>query len=617
MILVDRMAAAAVCARYRGGVRPRGGRGAGGDCVGNLDWGGVSLVVGAFVHPERSQHSGDEGQSANVVGHADAFAHIEASLAHTTPHALLVVGGAQVGKTAVMNEVARRLHLPLVRINPAEAGWPLSGLSALAAALGGAGAAAVDAEVRRERERAVPADDLLLADRLLDAIRAQTIDDVILVDDVDLMDQRSTTVLGFLMRRLGGTSLRMIASISAGPVPSEFDGVPRTVLGPLPRREAIAFARSVFPTAAPGVATLIADASGGLAGVIGTARLTPEELSGAHPLLIPPRRGDLHPSRAPLPQRQASASRVLRMLAVAPFADQAALVGDDRDRIAAVDRLLAEGVIALTRHRLRIVDTALRVELLESLDLAARTELHTAAAEAHRDVDLAMRLWHESFIGGEVGADLLVAAAALIAAGDVAAASEFAERACVISPADRLRDSALLGLAGSLCDQGEFSLARLYLSRLSSDLVPSQRVRETALSLVIDHAAGEPLPVDRIDAVVDRHLAADPPVAHACSPPSCSCASIAANSTRHATSSPASARSHRLSTTASWTCSRARCRRMLRRHRASTSGRRSCWRCGARWRPTATIGCDACQPRSPKPGQGIIPRRSRRCASSR
>lgn len=479
--------------------------------VGNLDGGGVSLVVGAFVHSGRSQRPQGEQESASVVGHVDAFAHIEASLAHTTPHALLVVGAAQVGKTAVMNEVARRLHLPLVRINPAEAGWPLSGLSALAAALGGTGAAAVDAEVRRERERAVPADDLLLADRLLDAIRAQSTDDVILVDDVDLMDQRSTTVLGFLMRRLGGTSLRMIASISAGPVPSEFDGVPRTVLGPLPRREAIAFARSVFPTADPGVATLIADASGGLAGVIGTARLTPEELDGSLPLSLPPRRGDLHPPRTPLTEHAPTTAQLLRMLAIAPFADPAALVGDDRDRVAAVDRLLADGVIALARHRLRIVDTALRADLLDALDLAARTELHAAAADAHRDVDPALRLWHESFAGADVGADLLIAAAALIAIGDVAAASEFAERGCMIAPADRLRDSALLGLAGSLCDQGEFALARLYLSRLSSDLVPSQRVREMALSLVIDHAAGEPLPVDRIDAVIDRNLAADAP----------------------------------------------------------------------------------------------------------
>ncbi|MDQ1136511.1 DNA-binding CsgD family transcriptional regulator [Microbacterium sp. SORGH_AS 1204] len=393
--------------------------------------------------------------------------------------ACLFTGEPGVGKSALAGHIAAGHDAVVVVASPSERMWPYSGLSAVAAGLGGERRAAVDALLDRGGDWP----EHLLAEHLsrtLQLVREEP--DVVVVDDIDQLDGASVTVLSYVLGRLRGTGLHVIAT--SGPLGgrSDFAGMRREVIGRLGVEESLELARAVLGThAAPAVLRNVVASTGGHPGLLARVRLTPRETVGDVPLPFPLRLADDAAGRRGAGDtlvRDPAVAAVMDLLSVAP------VFGHDRLRGAAaalgveVDALIDDGLVDVHGELARIADPARRLRHLSALSADERHRLHARAATEHAGAYPATVLWHESFADPGIDRErLLVAAVDLAQTGEPSTAVEFAERA-LAGPLDAAaRCRLLVDLGEALVLQGDDVRARFYLRRAGTSSEPAVRAR--------------------------------------------------------------------------------------------------------------------------------------------
>ena len=216
--------------------------------------------------------------TGDLLGRASELRTIDALLAGTDPAgpSLLLRGDPGVGQTALLDAAGTRATTTGARVlraggAPFEAGIRFSALhQMLYAARDVAGRLPDDQRDALAhvfgRAGACAADPLVLATAVLALVGEIAAGHPLLlvVDDVQWIDPASATVLGFLARRVGGTTARFLAAGRTG-TPGLFDEMrlPDRTIGPLPPQAAAALLDARHP-GLPGIVRrrLLADAAG-------------------------------------------------------------------------------------------------------------------------------------------------------------------------------------------------------------------------------------------------------------------------------------------------------------------------------------------------------------------
>ncbi|HSP53571.1 MAG TPA: LuxR C-terminal-related transcriptional regulator [Cryobacterium sp.] len=380
--------------------------------------------------------------------------------------ALLIVGETGSGKTHLLADVEPIPGIVTyrLRINPAEAVIPLSGLSAFVASFQNPDAAALSGKLL------VPADgDAQLATRaaeLLAVIHDLTSSStLLLIDDLDLMDSASQTVFAMVASRLGGTGLSLVGTVSTEPFGGPLASLPRVPLTRLNFTGSMTLASEILgPQCDEAVRRMVVSASAGSPReLVRNARSLTDQQMATAPVSLPFRAS--RSAAAPV-ETPADPQGLLVRLSCAFLSSQDALLTDNVHDRAALEEFLSAGTVVREGRYLRIGDAALRARLYWSLDAGTRAELHTRAArlEAETGGDPGLAAWHQSWAdAGYLTSDQLFSAATEFAGrGLIWQAIELAERALALALDSTGPAPALLDLAEALYRQGEMSFAARY-----------------------------------------------------------------------------------------------------------------------------------------------------------
>lgn len=422
----------------------------------------------------------------------------------------LFVGEGASGKTTLAREIAARHDAVLVTASPSERMWPLSGLTAIIAALDDKRRAAVDTVLARGRDWP----EHLIAEevsRTLHLLRADP--HVVVIDDLDEMDSASITVLSYVFARLRGTGVSVIATSGTFEGRHDFAGLLQTRIHRLSFAESVELAGHVLgPGASRAVLHVVAELTAGDPGILTALRLTPPEVAGEEPLSLPLRVVGSSSHRRPSDDRPRDPrlSALLDLLAVGP------VYGVDRLRERAradgvdIDDLLEDGSVVVRGELARIADPAHRLRRHAGLRPEQRRTLHAQAVEDHAVDYPATRRWHESFLDPAADrARLLQGAVLLTREDEVIAAVEFAERALAGEIDEARRCDLLVELGDALVLDGHDLLAQHYLRRAGVSADPDTRLRAAIARLragaVADHVVD-----DSVLTHADPRIGADP-----------------------------------------------------------------------------------------------------------
>lgn len=422
----------------------------------------------------------------------------------------LFVGEDASGKTTLAREIAARHDAVLVTASPSERMWPLSGLTAMIAALDDERRAAVDTVLARGRDWP----EHLIAEevsRTLHLLRADP--HVVVIDDLDEMDSASITVLSYVFARLRGTGVSVIATSGTFEGRHDFAGLLQTRIHRLSFAESVELAGHVLgPGASRAVLHVVAELTAGDPGILTALRLTAPEVAGEEPLSLPLRVVGSSSHRRPSDDRPRDPrlSALLDLLAVGP------VYGVDRLRERAradgvdVDDLLEDGSVVVRGELARIADPAHRLRRHAGLRPEQRRTLHAQAAQDHAVDYPATRRWHESFLDPAADrARLLQGAVLLTREDEVIAAVEFAERALAGEIDEARRCDLLVELGDALVLDGHDLLAQHYLRRAGMSADPDTRLRAAIARLragaVADHVVD-----DSVLTHADPRIGADP-----------------------------------------------------------------------------------------------------------
>lgn len=430
---------------------------------------------------------------------------------------LLFVGARGVGKSSLLESIAAEAGANVVRFSAQEATWSYSGLSAIAAGLGGWRADAIDGALQHARGASATEFDVgvELSRSLRMAPEPEPEPEPLLLDSIDNLDPASASVLAFLCARRQATGLRVVATATELPADGPFGWLEQTRLEPLDRTVSmrLAASRRLGP-ADRGVLSIVAIMSGGNPGAIMGAKLTAREWRGLDAVRIPLRVGeDTTGAWGDADSRSSVRADLLRMCALAPASMGAALEGGSVDRQDALEDLLEEGLVESIEDVLRIADRQLRSGIYSSMNAHERRAMHAAAAELHDGVDPRISLWHRSFLHPPDDAELslLLVAASFVRADAIEVAVEFAERALSMSAGLPERGELLLDLAEELIRKGEFTLAQHYLSRISgADGRVALAVRRAHATLMVEFALEPHVSERAVDSFLSARVSGEP-----------------------------------------------------------------------------------------------------------
>jgi DNA-binding NarL/FixJ family response regulator len=422
---------------------------------------------------------------------------------------VLVVGPSGSGKTHVLRRVEELSPIRSVFVtpHPDERDHPLSGLSMVLSALGDTRLA--EFVGRFTITNTTPGGVLAAASDVLTLLRGVGVEPIaVIVDDLDLLDEQSQSVLAFMVSRLTGTGLRIVGSVSPPAAESRFASTKHVTLSRLSVDESLAVAVHTAGSSADlPTLKIVSAASGGLPGALvrNIDRLSAEQRAGRAPLSLP-----LHMPKGAsveIADVDESCLLILQRISTAPLTSMEALppVADDDDHL---ERLIADGLVELHGPYVSLRDAAVRSALYWSLPARSKREHHDAAAKAEAAASPALAQWHASYLAtrSERAGELLSGAANLVKGGYISAAVELTERAIFTSPDLRTHVEQLCSLGVALIYHGELGLVSRYMTMCKrAATTPHDILRCVTIQLVAHGLAEEEFKPEEIDVYVTRY----------------------------------------------------------------------------------------------------------------
>ncbi|GGK86812.1 DNA-binding CsgD family transcriptional regulator/tetratricopeptide (TPR) repeat protein [Curtobacterium luteum] len=423
--------------------------------------------------------------------------------------AMVVVGDPGSGRSSVLDAVAHRVSLPVVRVgvNGSESHWPLAGVTALFTALDDPRATAHIAHLLQAGSTGGQVPEragLAAAHDFLEAVHTLTLPPtVVLIDDLDRMDVESQELIAFLAGRLAGTALRVVASVRTVPADGPLAALPALRLEPLSEDVALTLARSTAPDDAnDGVLAILAQETGGNPGVLREqlASLTRGQLIGTEPLVLP-----LRPTKTTeaiaATVLDAAAGRDLDVLARLALVPTAKAATWDRD---ALDDLADAGLVAVRGQHVEVANPLVRSSLYWRTPSRERRAAHTALAEVTADTDARAHAWHRSFVDDVPDAvALLRAARSYVVDGNTTAATSLTERALLVGGGTADEHEALLGVAEVMLANRLLSAAARYLAAIRPFRETTTEVRRLRLQYSVEFLSGDAVHADELLLPVD------------------------------------------------------------------------------------------------------------------
>ncbi|MFD1861105.1 LuxR C-terminal-related transcriptional regulator [Aeromicrobium camelliae] len=373
---------------------------------------------------------------------------------------LLVVGASGLGKTYVLEQLARREDAPILRTLEDEQQFDLSGLSSFLGMLHPAMMHELlrHFEVRRDDDAGLYA----AAHDLRDLIAGMQLPPtLVLIDDVDLFDRQSSLILATLLPRLAGTNVRVIAT--ATQPPRGFGSLNQLRLGEFSDVEAERLAKERYPDAESTTLRLLLAYSTRepAAWLRAVADLCEQQRWGATPLNLPLTSTDITHSFTPSSE---SEQALLLDIALSPLTHRGTLAALHADADGAIAELLDATILRAHGPYLYLHDQQLRSATLQQAGKRQWRERRAALADAVSPDFPELSAWYRSFLttDADVAETLFVAATRAVHEGHLPAAAEMAERAFSRWPLTVPYPSAVVDLCWSLQCAGETALASRY-----------------------------------------------------------------------------------------------------------------------------------------------------------
>lgn len=435
----------------------------------------------------------------SLVGRSKELDRILAVIRGPKESALTVVGPRGVGKSSLLSEIPglSDYRTVFLRASTSESDWPLSGLTALLNGIDDPVLNRMADELLRNSTGAM--DVPTVSTMLLNGLHQRSSSRIVIVmDDADQLDPSSQAVIGFLARRLSRTDIALLMSVREETSGSTFAGLPTLQLRPLSYNDTVRMLESIpAPQTAAAAVHAVAAATHGnpLAAVELYTCLLERQAEGKYALPVPlPCKGSFESEfAATVGGLTQEARHLLDLLSLSCRSDIATLEKVHSQLWAAIDELLANGMVSRTGPHLRIQDQLLRGYVFAAMTPAVRTAYHRAMAEAADATDPCARRWHLSFTALErqTPFSLLRFAGDLIRSGEIAFAVEYIERALTINPWDAETAARLTTVAELLFNRAEFVYAKRYLAwaqRVTRN--PALLLRLTGLAFEIQFIQG-------------------------------------------------------------------------------------------------------------------------------
>lgn len=432
--------------------------------------------------------------------------------------AVALQGLPGTGKTAILERVSEELgNRPhrLLRANPEESTWPLSGLMSMLASVPLAEPVNVAKHIPRDRNTAVDRYALALEiqEKLLDTLSEGT---VILIDDADEMDEDSQAIIGYLGSRLSGTRVSLIISLTSTKCSTAWAAIKHQELGTLSEEEARALAAKHAGTnASAAVLNIVAKYNDGRPATIIDllGRITPRQLSGGGPLVLPLLPGDN--AQGLIGQELETLSdaqrRIMSLAAMAPLVEPEALASQDFEEQDALEDLLATGWLHRHGPYVEVYSDLARAVLYWRGTTSQRRDRHGQLAD--RSTAAPLTAYHRSFLDAEgvSASDLLQGAQDLLTQGHIAFGIETAERALAVGALVNEEVKQLVVAVELLMDSLELDHASRIL-RLAQDFAaePSTALDLALTTLKLKLLRSGSLQRSDAEPVAQRHRAADP-----------------------------------------------------------------------------------------------------------
>ena len=452
------------------------------------------------------------------VARTDELEYIEHAAASPAETATVFTGELGMGKSRLLEVAHNRLRAQsvLLRANPAEAAWPLSGFSTIFASIDDS--RAVEFSGRFTLRSTEPQFMFAAARDLLSLLRGLNLDPLmVFIDDLDRMDAESQTLIGFMAGRLAGTGLRFVASAAPLTPDSPLAGFAQREIPRFGIEESAELLSSELGAGADAgtLRILASQGDGNPLVMIDAARsLSHEQAAGLEPLVLPARPHDALKAAAAerlstVPENQ---RRLLQSIALAPIMPLSALLGgpDDAD---ALEEILYAGLAVARGQSVRLDEPLLRSSLYWEMRPRLRRERHLELALAVGEADPRLCVWHQSFdVAGEPFTDpLLDAAIGFVADGDPATAVELADRALLLAADLTGHHDGVLRLVRALTAQAELDLAARYLKFVR--FPPASASLNMALAaerITIDFERSQSITPGEVDAAVSLYGDDDP-----------------------------------------------------------------------------------------------------------
>lgn len=432
--------------------------------------------------------------------------------------ALLVRGEPGIGKSHLLNTVHDDVDMTtvVIRINPAEREFALSGISTLLAGLRREGVTEFGGRFTLRSED--PDQLFAAAHDLIGLIQGFRLPPTLLmIDDIDQTDSQSRSLIGIMASRLAGTGLRLVMTASAIPSNSPLAAIPTIRLSPLRIADLVELGERVAVDADIATLRILGWFSGGNPRILveSLRLIDPEQLTGATWLMLPPRFNHAlseisAPQLASLSEEQLE---ILGAVSMAPLCHAGAIADAGFETADAVEDLINEGILRRQGPFVSFNDARLRSYIHWSSDTHTRRERHAALEKSHLTHNAAIAAWHRSFTTYDKTGidDLLTGAADLVQLHRLDAGIELAERA--LRKSDRIEDHVpgVIELCDELLRAGEVSLAARYCRRVRPDAVQSlHAMRLASFSLIAQMFQYQRIADDEVRALVGLHAHADP-----------------------------------------------------------------------------------------------------------